>query len=116
MSNIKRQIYSLALTTCMSVAHAAVMCEGKVHSIALNPVGGTLTVNAGNGVHHLCNFATTQNGVNPETCKAWYSMFLTAKASGKTIRQYYERTDPNCGTIGNWAAPNPMPYYVELVD
>lgn len=116
---MKRVVKSIIATLCVAsipAVNAGVLCEGKVQSIAFGAGSGTLTANTGYGVHYLCNFNEVQFGVHPETCKAWYSMLLTAKASGKTIKQYYERTDTNCSTLGNWAAPNPHPYYIEMVD
>ena len=94
-------------------------CQGKVSTLALSPVGGTLQVNAGHGVHYLCTFHAEYNGVHPEICKAWYSMFLTAKIAGKEIKQYYSQTTggaQNCSELGTWTDPNPMPYFVEILD
>ena len=90
-------------------------CAGKVSSIGLNPINGTLHVNAGYGVHYLCKVHTEFNGVHPEICRTWYSMFLAAQASDRKVEQYYnDGNGTNCTTLGSWAVPNPMPYYVEL--
>ena len=92
-------------------------CSGVVSSIALGPKNGTLQVNAGYGVHYLCKIHVEFNGVHPEICKAWYSMFLTAQASGKEISQSYNGDSggaTNCTELGNWQVPNPIPYYVNI--
>lgn len=109
-------ICGLATLVISANSHAAnFSCGGKINSIALNPTSGTLQVNAGHGVHYLCKIHTEFNGVHPEICKAWYSMFLTAQASDRKIEQYYnDGSGTTCSTLGSWAVPNPMPYYVEL--
>jgi hypothetical protein len=112
---LKRILCASIFSVSIGANSANFSCPGQVSSIAISPVGGVLQVNAGTGVHYLCKFNEPMNGVHPEVCKAWYSMFLTAQASGRTITQYYDGTNgTTCATLGNWAVPNPMPYYVEL--
>ncbi len=90
-------------------------CVGKVELIALGPSSSLLQVNTGFGTHYLCKFSESYNGVHPETCKAWYSMFLSAQASGREITQNYnDANGTNCDTLGNWSVPNPMPYFVKI--
>lgn len=98
-------------------ASAGFSCPGKVSSIALGPASGTLQVNAGYGVHYLCKIHIEHNGVHPEICKAWYSMFLSAQATGRQVIQYYDESAggaQSCSELGSWKVPNPLPYYVTL--
>ncbi len=90
-------------------------CSGLVLSLALGPTNGKLQVNTGYGVHYLCSFDVEFNNVHTEVCKAWYSMFLTALVTNREIVQYYQDSaGTNCSTLGSWAVPNPMPYYVTI--
>lgn len=98
-----------------SNAFSGVVCTGKVTTLALGPRSGVLQVNNGYGVHYLCMFDQTYNCVKPDTCKVWYSMFLTAKVTGKNISQYY----PNgavCENLGSWTVPLYFQYFVTLDD
>ena len=98
---------------------AAFFCPGKVTTLAIGPSNGILQVNAGYGVHYLCSLSVAMNGIPPEICRSYYSMFLAAKMAGKSINQGYDDNNvvgKSCGTLGNWAVPNPMPYWIELLD
>jgi len=105
----------LALVMNSLTANAG-KCTGSVVGLAIGPTSGMLQVNNGYGWHYLCKFSTEFNGVHPETCKAWYSMFLTAKASGKQVSQYYDTgtSDTACENLGSWKVPTPFPYFVTL--
>jgi hypothetical protein len=93
--------------------NAGVKCTGSVVGLALGPKSGILQVHNGYGWHYLCRFSSEFNGVHPETCKAWYSMFLTARASGKQVSQYYENGTV-CENLGSWKVPDPFPYFVSI--
>ena len=95
--------------------NAGVQCRGDVTGLAIGPTSGLLQVNNSYGWHYLCKLSTEYNGVDPETCKAWYSMFLTAKASGKQVSQYYD-DGTDCESLGSWRVPVPFPYFVNLED
>lgn len=106
---------SIFLAACLPVYAENFSCEGEVKYIGIHPTAGTLQVDIGRGVHYLCALHEEINGVHPEICKAWYSMYLTAQASGRKVLQYYSgENGTNCSTLGNWAVPNPMPYHIAL--
>ena len=84
------KVLVIFLTYAWSGYASAFSCSGQVVSVAIGPTNGTLQVNAGYGVHYLCRLHTEYNGVHPEICKAWYSMFLSAQASGRPVHQYYD--------------------------
>lgn len=60
------------------------------------------------------------DAVSPEACAAMYGTFLTAKSSGRSVKFWYSSASsmPNCqwGAQGDWAIPDPYPYYFEIVD
>ncbi|XOV79505.1 MAG: hypothetical protein ACFHVJ_00755 [Aestuariibacter sp.] len=78
---------------------ATYTCSGKVKFVALSPKGGMLQVNAGHGVHYLCRIHTESNGVPPEVCQAWYSMFLTAQSRGVEMHQSYNSDHGNAANL-----------------
>ncbi len=90
-------------------------CSGLVQSLAFGPTNGILQVNTGHGEHNLCRFDAEYHNVDPEVCKAWYSMFLTALVTNREVVQFYQDSaGTNCSTLGTSAVPNPMPYYVTI--
>jgi len=98
---------------------AAFTCDGKVNTLALEPQNGFLWLSTGYGVHFLCNVASIQNNVDPAMCRTLYTMLMAAKLSGKTIRQHYDHagtSGKSCSTLGSWSAPDPLPYFVEILD
>ncbi len=114
---IKKTLVAVSIMAIATYSFAGTECKGTVKTIAFHPTGGVLQVNAGYGTHYLCKLHETFNGVHPEICKSWYSMLLTAQASGRAISQYYNfQSGQSCETVGNWDVPNPMPYYVQLAN
>jgi hypothetical protein len=112
---VRKITYLFLLFFIFSANANAFSCKGDVLSIGLGPTNGLLQVDAGYGIHYLCKLNEEFNGVDPETCKAWYSMFLTAQASARAIEQYYrDGNGLSCSNLGSWAIPNPMPYYVVI--
>ena len=111
----KVSIFCVGLTLLIGslTANAGVACTGAVIGLAIGPTSGVLQVNNGYGWHYLCQFSGVYNGVHPDTCKAWYSMFLTARASGKQVSQYYD-DGTVCESLGSWMVPTPFPYFVLL--
>jgi len=113
-------ILSFLIILVPTASHAgSFACQGKISTLAINPIGGTLQVDAGHGVHYLCKIHIEHNGIHPDICKAWYSMFLTAKVAGKEVKQNYDNTagtEQNCAELGTWTVPNPMPYFIEILD
>jgi hypothetical protein len=104
-----------ALLFGAGTAHANIRCVGKVSTLALSPIGGTLQVNTGFGVHYLCSLSSVYSNVPPENCKALYAMFLSARLTGKQVAQYYS-TATSCSVLGSWSAPSDQPYFIEIVD
>jgi hypothetical protein len=94
-------------------------CDGQVKSIGLNNANGPLWVSYGTlGIQSICAIGSTQNGVQAETCRAWYAFLLTAHAQQKTIRVYYDSATPgnptSCSGFGSWG--NYSPYFLQTLD
>jgi len=104
----------LALTTVQ--ARAAHICSGQVSNLAIGPTNGLLQVNYGHGWHYICSFKAAHNGVDPEVCKIWWSMLLSAQSLKKEIHFYYDDSLGGCSNLPNWATPVPSPYFVKMDD
>lgn len=113
---MKKQIYTYILSLFIaSSSLAATPCNGNVQTLAFNPANGIVQASIGYGVWYLCSVSQTYNGIDTATCKMWYSTLMTAKISNKKINMIFDTTN-SCNQIGNWANPNPMPYWVEVLE
>ena len=93
----------LASAVFSSSAHATYTCAGPVSGVQISP-GGVLSASSYAGLSwvHLCSVEAATNGVSADTCKAIYSMLLTAQATGKSVRLWFN-DDPNtCASHGPW--------------
>ncbi len=111
---MKKLILAVSVLFCSSnTLAAAIVCTGQVSSLALNPTNGIVQANIGFGFWYLCSVSTSINGVPTEVCKTWYSTLLANQATGRPYSMYFDNgTALQCSQLGNWAVPNPMPYYV----
>jgi len=103
----------LALGFYSPSTYAAIACTGNVSLLALSPGNGIVQVSNGFGVWYLCSVSSVVNGVPTESCKAVYSTLLAAQASGRTMTMDFDTT-AQCSQLGNWAVPNPIPYYMQI--
>ena len=111
----KKALLGVGMFAFVESASAAFVCSGEVEAIGIDPPSGMLSVNTGHGMHFLCNLNQEANGVSANVCQAWYSMFLSAQASGRpVIQSYQDAAGKNCGNLGSWVVPDPFPYHVEL--
>lgn len=112
----------IVLATCLTLMSANTTagdfaCTGKVTSVGIGTTTGILYVEAGHGMHYLCKIHETYNGVHPQICQSWQSMFMTAKLAKKEITQAYNGTEgQDCTTLGHWKIPTPFPHYTVMND
>lgn len=103
---------------CASPALAAVGCQGVVNKVLIQPEG-TVFADFGYGRLLVCSLNSNQTvnrgssfGGNTTltvtTCQALLSSFLTAKASGRPVIAYADRSDCN---FVDGALPDPYPYF-----
>lgn len=108
-----------------SASAATLPCTTKVTGVAVAPGGTVLVTLQGIGTPKICELNSTMIGpgvgsISPEVCKAWVSMFLTAKASGQNfsfIIDYGTNPAPaSCQNLAsfNYAIPDPFPYWVNF--
>jgi len=115
----KNRFVSAALAVLTSVvlaspAYAQLQCVGTVSKVALNPQG-LVQVDYGYGVHYLCSVSQNHGDFTPETCKATYSMLLSAFHAQSEVHFFFAHTYATCADLPNWASLNPSPYHITLM-
>ncbi|MDM3869730.1 hypothetical protein QSV34_00040 [Porticoccus sp. W117] len=67
-------------------------CKGTVQGVTIDPQDGRVFLEKF-GDHFawpvLCSVQTEDNGIPPESCKAIYSMLLTAQSTKKQVRFWF---------------------------
>jgi hypothetical protein len=113
----------VALITSLTVgflscqpALAAYWCDGQVSSVGLDQVN--VYVQYGSyGIQSICSLVPSSNPIQPEGCKAWYSMLMSAQAQQRAVRIYYEETvpgnAPSCNALQQWASYKP--YFMQIL-
>lgn len=89
---MKSNRFKLAAICCALFSTSALAnttCTGTVQFAGLNPASGLLLVNYGYGVQYHCKVGETWNDVPAESCRAFYSMLLSAQLSGKRLQASY---------------------------
>jgi hypothetical protein len=98
---MKFAVFMLLLISPAS--YASHSCVGKVYAVDVS-ASGTLHVNVGDlGDGNLVCYLNKVHGVfTAESCKAAFSLFLTAKMTGKNVRLWFANdTNPSCSK-GHW--------------
>lgn len=90
-------------------------CTGTVNYLGASN-GGTLYLDNGNGIWAICNLTTNYGSTTKESCAAWYSGFLTARASVRTVTLYFNSEEnagiTTCAALGTWTVR--APYFVQF--
>jgi hypothetical protein len=126
---------SLALTAAVATllgapaAHAgSLACTFKISGVSTTPSGTVYVQMDGVGTPIMCNTSANvavnmgpiAGTITPDTCKAWVSMFITAKTTQQNftlIFDYGAATAPaSCASLPNfsWQVPTVFPYYVSF--
>jgi len=84
-------LLAVTLIAFSSKAFATYTCHGEVKGVTIEPKTGALFVtNIGPLTwQRLCMVHTEYNGVSPETCRAIYSMLLTAQTAKKDVTLWF---------------------------
>lgn len=102
MKHFKSLVGATALLFSVQ-AQANYACSGKVTDIDLYTNGGVgASIEGIGGGVRLCSVIETEYSTHPETCKVIYSTLLTAKATGSTVRFYFNKGDSTVCSKGNW--------------
>lgn len=74
-------------------------CKGQVQGVSFEPKTGALYVEKIGPLQwqRLCKVNADYNGVSPETCKAIYSILLTAQTTKKEVVLWFN-DDQDCST------------------
>lgn len=107
-------VISLALGLGMGTATASITCTGNIERLALS-INGLVQVDYGHGVHYVCRLTSVYNTVEPEACRALYSMLLAAELSNREVFFNYN-TYAACADLPDWAAPSPASHHFGVKD
>ncbi len=105
----------ISLLFVSGLAFANPTCSGKVSGISLSNSGGVYaTIKDGNSVNLadvvFCGITATAGVFAGETCKALYSMLLTAEAMDKTVTLWFQAANfESCSQ--SWKGLAPFGFY-----
>lgn len=104
---MKRFILPLVVMGMCTTAQAGFDCTGSLSGVTLAPDGGLYMERFKNwNWLKLCNVHTEVNGVNPESCKAVYSLLLTAQTTQKEVTFWFKEGDCSKESQREWAYIN----------
>lgn len=112
---VKRACLLIAILALAPSAHANLFCSGVPTLVAMHP-NGPLQINIGYGVGFLCSFTQNYGSFTPETCRAVYSMLLSAYHAKSTVILAFNANYTVCEDLPNWGAFDPSPYHIALVE
>jgi hypothetical protein len=97
-------------------ALAAYWCDGQVSSVGLDQ--GSVYVQYGAyGIQSICSLNPSSNAIQPEGCRAWYAMLMSAHAQQRAVRIYYEESTsgnaPSCNALQQWGSYKP--YFMQIL-
>ena len=97
---------SIVVLLCFPfVSHANFECTGAVSGVTLSPQGAVVVASLKDWSYQtICNVSNQSNGVNPEACKAIYSLLLTAQTTNKTVTFWFNAGDCTAGSQPSWTA------------
>jgi hypothetical protein len=121
--NLCRTIFLIS-SVAFPVASASatdINCVSTVNAVAVSTGGQLFATFAGQQPAMLCSVygsVTTTNGnkvIEPDTCRAWMTMFMTAKSTQQKVNFSIDTTQ-TCATLApmSYLSPNPFPYWMEL--
>lgn len=91
-----------------SNAWANYSCIGPVYGVAIDVSGSVYagSIPGGNWTQ-LCQISGTVNGVGPESCKAIYTLLITAQTTGRQVQMWFNdnltcTTHPAWNTLTGW--------------
>jgi hypothetical protein len=105
---------------CQQASAAAMSCVTPIIQVGTSGWGSvTLSTNFSSAAL-TCSLSGTINTVTASTCQAWYGTFLSAQATGRPVRLFYDTAETYNTTLqlnvctganfGSWVWR--VPYYV----
>ncbi|WP_251359725.1 hypothetical protein [Kangiella sp. TOML190] len=78
-------------------------CTGELNQLAVGR-SGTVFVQGPGGLKgvYLCNLNLKNNNVEPEACKAMYSVLLAAKSQSREVSITFNPNIESCQSIPSW--------------
>ena len=85
-----RLVLLFVLVAFSSVASAGTQCTSTIKGVSLQPNGSVYLEKFGNwNWLSVCSVNTDANRTNPESCKAIYSLLLSAQISGRKVSFWF---------------------------
>lgn len=105
-------ILSFLLLVISVNSYSFVNCFGKINNAYVTKSGDlTLHTTWKNGYATVCNIVTTRSGVDPEVCKSWLSIALSAQISkSDTVTQYSSLNQ--CSEVLDYSAAQAPAYFM----
>ena len=112
-----REILSAILILCVLApsAQANLFCTGTLTRLSMHP-NGTLQINIGYGTQYLCSFTQNHGTFTPETCRAVYSLLLSAYHAQSPVTLAFTGNYVTCQDLPDWASFDPSPYHIALTN
>lgn len=97
MLRLRDCFLACAISIISVSASASYICEGNVEGVTLNPKSGSVVVENLAGLRwvRLCSVSQIINGIPAESCKAIYSLLLTAQSTNKGVVMWFN-DDKSC--------------------
>ena len=116
---MKRWVLLAAMTAAMVPCAAAATnfsCSGHIQRLGASKT--TLVVNIGQGAWPICRTDQASGGIGPEMCNLWFSMLMTARATGVQVQLYFNPAEnggvTGCSGLGSWISRTP--YHLDVLD
>ena len=98
---VRRACLLIAILALAPNAQANLFCSGKLTKVSMSP-DGLLHINIGYGTHYLCRFTQNFGSFTPETCRAVYSMLLSAYHAKTTVMLAFNANYTVCEDLPDW--------------
>lgn len=112
---VRRACLFITILALAPSAHANLFCSGTLTRLSMHP-NGTLQINIGYGTHYLCSFTQNFGFFTPETCRAVYSLLLSAYHAKSVVTLGFSANYTVCEDLPDWDVFNPSPYHIALVN
>ncbi|USH03689.1 hypothetical protein K6Q96_06765 [Grimontia kaedaensis] len=99
----KKIIAVAMMSVAFSPVYADSFCKGKIETLAVGR-GSVLLISGPGGLPstYLCDLSEKQNNVDPEACRAIYSLLLAAKAQDKSVNITFNPNIKSCSGVASW--------------
>ncbi|MFU2510988.1 hypothetical protein [Pseudoalteromonas sp. ASV78] len=100
---MKLKVLFAVLILSSNTAFAAHTCEGKITTVDIRDNGALqISVDTIGSSNFFCNITNKSGTIGADTCKAMYSMALTAFMASKKVTLWFNKDDNTVCKKGDW--------------